>query len=56
MIKTIGSERCILSTDLGQPQNPTPVEGMRLFIATMLHHGLTPDEINLMVKKNPAGL
>jgi hypothetical protein len=56
VIKTIGAEHCILSTDLGQPQNPTPVEGMRLFIATMLHHGLTPDEINLMVKRNPAGL
>jgi hypothetical protein len=55
-IKTIGAEHCILSTDLGQPQNPTPVEGMRLFIATMLHHGLIPDEINLLLKKNPSAL
>jgi hypothetical protein len=56
IIKTIGSEHCILSTDLGQPQNPTPVEGMRLFIATMLHQGLTPDEIIHMVKRNPSAL
>ncbi len=56
IIKSIGAEHCILSTDLGQPQNPTPVEGMRLFIATMLHHGITPEEIELMVKTNPARL
>ncbi|MBN2240549.1 MAG: hypothetical protein JW712_12315 [Dehalococcoidales bacterium] len=56
VIKTIGAEHCIVSTDLGQPQNPTPVEGMRLFIATLLHHGITPEEIELMVKINPAKL
>jgi hypothetical protein len=56
VIKTIGSEHCIVSTDLGQPQNPLPVEGMRLFIATLLHHGITPEEIEQMVKKNPAAL
>lgn len=56
VIKTIGAEHCILSTDLGQPQNPTPVEGMRLFISTMLHHGISPKEIEYMVKKNPAEL
>jgi predicted metal-dependent phosphotriesterase family hydrolase len=41
---------------LGQPQNPIPVEGMRLFIATLLHHGISPEEVELMVKKNPAAL
>jgi hypothetical protein len=56
VIKTIGPEHCIVSTDLGQPQNPLPVEGMRLFISTLLHHGITPEEIELMVKVNPARL
>lgn len=56
VIKTIGPEHCIVSTDLGQPQNPLPVEGMRLFIATLLRHGITPAEVELMVKKNPARL
>jgi hypothetical protein len=55
-IKAIGPEHCIISTDLGQPQNPLPVEGMRLFIATLLHHGLTQKEVELMVKVNPAKL
>jgi len=53
-IKTIGAEHCIISTDLGQPQNPLPVEGMRLFIATLLHHGITQQEVELMAKINPA--
>jgi len=55
-IKTIGPEHCIVSTDLGQPQNPLPVEGMRLFIATLLHHGITQKEVELMIKSNPAEL
>jgi hypothetical protein len=55
-IKAVGAEHCIMSTDLGQAKNPLPVEGMRMFIATMLHHGITPEEIELMVKVNPARL
>jgi hypothetical protein len=55
-IKAIGPEHCIISTDLGQPQNPLPVEGMRMFIATLLHHGLTQKEVEQMVKVNPAVL
>lgn len=55
-IKTIGPEHCIVSTDLGQPQNPLPVEGMRLFIATLLHHGITRKEVEMMIKSNPAKL
>jgi hypothetical protein len=53
-IKTIGAEHCIISTDLGQPQNPLPVEGMRLLMATLLHQGITSEEVELMAKVNPA--
>jgi hypothetical protein len=52
-IKTVGAEHCIISTDLGQPQNPLPVEGMRLLMATLLNQGISVKEIELMVKKNP---
>ncbi len=55
-IKAVGPEHCIISTDLGQPQNPLPVEGMRILIATLLHHGLTQKEVEQMVKVNPAVL
>lgn len=55
-IQSIGAAHCIISTDLGQPQNPLPVEGMRLLIATLLRHGITAEEIETMVKVNPAKL
>jgi imidazolonepropionase-like amidohydrolase len=56
IIKAIGPGQCIISTDLGQPLNPTPVEGLRLLMGTLFHHGLKPEEIEQMVKVNPAKL
>jgi imidazolonepropionase-like amidohydrolase len=53
-IRTVGAENCIMSTDFGQPYHPTPVEGMRMFVAMMLHLGLTEEEIICMVRTNPA--
>jgi len=53
-IRTVGPEHCIMSTDFGQIFNPTPVEGMRMYIETMLNCGITEDEIIMMVRKNPA--
>ena len=55
-ILAIGPDHCIISTDLGQPQNPLPVEGLRLLIATMLHHGLSQDQVEAVAKRNPATL
>lgn len=53
-IRAVGPEHCIMATDFGQIWNPPPVEGMRMFIETMLRYGITDDEIITMVKKNPA--
>ena len=55
-IKAIGVEHCMMSTDLGQFWNPTPAEGMRLFMATLLRNGVSTGEIEVMVKENPARL
>lgn len=55
-IRVIGAEHCIMSTDLGQAFNPAPAEGMRVMIATMLKCGITEEELELMVKVNPAKL
>ncbi len=54
--RTVGVEHCILSTDLGQSFNPTPAEGMRITVDTMLKLGLTEKEIEYMIKINPAKL
>jgi len=56
VIKTVGAEQCIMSTDLGQIWNPLPVEGLRMFIVTLVKYGVTEDEINLMTQINPGKL
>jgi hypothetical protein len=55
-IRYIGAEHCIMSTDLGQPWNPPPAEGMRMFVALLLRRGISEHEIELMNKVNPAKL
>jgi hypothetical protein len=56
LIKAIGADHFILSTDLGQANNPFPVEGLRTLIATLIQKNITPEEIELMVKINPSKL
>jgi predicted TIM-barrel fold metal-dependent hydrolase len=55
-IREIGAQRCIMSTDFGQVWNPPPAYGMKMFIAMMLGMGLSDEEVELMVKTNPAKL
>lgn len=55
-VRKIGADRCVLSSDLGQEPNPKPAEGFRVMIATLLKLGLKPDEIETMIKNNPAKL
>ena len=56
MVKEVGPEHTILSTDFGQVHHPPPHEGMRMFIRMMLELGISPQEIELMVKSNPGRL
>lgn len=55
-VRAHGVERSILSTDLGQTDNPAPAEGFRMFIAAMLREGFTQEQVDLMVKGNPGGI
>lgn len=56
VIRTVGPEHCIVSTDLGQSFNPLPVEGLRMFLITLLKYGITEEEIGQMIKTNPGKL
>ncbi len=56
VIKAIGAEYCIMSTDLGQYWNIYPAEGFRFFMAILLRNGMTPEEIEIMAKRNPSRL
>ena len=55
-IRAIGVDRVILSTDLGQPNNPLPPDGFGEFLVAMRQQGFTEREIDQMAKQNPARL
>jgi len=55
-IKKVGANRCTMGTDFGQLFNPDPVDGMRVFVQTMMKCGVTLEEIDWMIRKNPAWL
>lgn len=55
-IEHVGAERCVLSSDMGQPVNPVPREGFRVFVKTMLHLGIPQRDIDVMIRENPAQL
>jgi len=56
LVKAVGAEHSVMSTDLGQSYNPPAPEGLRMFIATLLRKGLKDTEVEIMVKSNPAKL
>ncbi|HJT86295.1 MAG TPA: DUF6282 family protein [Bryobacteraceae bacterium] len=55
-IRAVGPEHAILSSDLGQPQNPVHTEGWKLYLNLLRKAGITPGEIDLMARRNPARL
>lgn len=56
MIKEIGAGQCLLSSDLGQVENPLPVEGMKAFLHELHGNGLSEAEIRTMWADNPLAL
>lgn len=55
-INGIGYERCIMATDFGQAHNPVPVEGMKMFINSMIEYGIKEKQMNKMCIQNPSKL
>ncbi|MEG4278871.1 DUF6282 family protein [Microcoleus sp. MON1_C1] len=53
-IKLIGAEHFVMSTDLGRKPDPLPAEGYKLFVEKLINEGISPHEIDLMTKHNPA--
>lgn len=56
LIKEVGADRCILTTDLFYDWVPPEPEIMRMGIANLLESGITEDEMRIMVQYNPATL
>lgn len=53
-IRAVGIDKCVLSSDLGQPSNPPHPDGLVSFFNGLQKEGFTSAEIDLMSKKNPA--
>ncbi len=53
-IRREGARNCVMSTDSGGVAHPVMSEALRMFIAAMLKNGITEEDINYMVRINPA--
>jgi hypothetical protein len=55
-IRRIGPRFCILSSDLGQKENPLPADGFASFLQAMRDRGFADDDLDAMTRRNPARL
>ena len=53
-VRYLGAANVILSTDLGQAHNPTPVKGLTAFVADLKAAGATQAELDAILRINPA--
>jgi Family of unknown function (DUF6282) len=47
-IKEVGTQNFILATDLGQTGNPSPADGLQLFVTDLMKAGVSKDEVMKM--------
>lgn len=55
-IRAVGVETTVLATDLGQPENPDPITGMKEMLAQLARRDFTYRELEVMACRNPAVL
>ena len=55
-IRQVGPASTVISTDLGQAENPSPVDGFRSYIIGLMAEGITWREIRVMAEENPTRL
>lgn len=54
LIRTIGAEHFILSSDLGRKESPVHTVGWKAYLDMLLKAGISQHEIDLMARQNPA--
>lgn len=52
-VRVVGADSTILATDLGQPDNPHPVAGMRDYLSGMQKLGFSGKDIHTMTRTSP---
>jgi len=56
VIRNVGADHVILSSDLGQAINPVHTDGWKLFLDILRKAGISQSDLEAMSKKNPAAL
>ena len=56
VIRRVGVESTVLSTDFGQAHNPPPVEGFRAYLSGLAAEGFSATDLRRMAADNPAVL
>ncbi len=56
VIRAVGAPAVVLSTDLGQPNNPLHPDGLLAFYKGLIAHGISQADIVQMSQTNPANL
>jgi hypothetical protein len=55
-IKNVGAQHFVLGTDLGQTGNPTPADGLQMFVGALRAEGVTAEQIQTMGRETPGAL
>jgi hypothetical protein len=55
-ISEIGVQTTVIATDLGQPDTPPPVEGLRSYAEALRSAGFSLDDLRRMMRDNPMSL
>lgn len=55
-VEAVGAERCVLSTDYGQPDNLSPPEGLWEFAERLIEAGLSKHDVSKMALETPSML
>lgn len=55
-MRQVGLKNALISTDVGTPTNPNPIEMMRSYVQILLDEGLTPSDVKTMLHDNPAAM
>ena len=55
-IREVGVSLTVLTTDVGQTENPSPVEGMKMYLDPLVRFGFSQKEMDQIVRTPPAGL
>jgi len=55
-VKEIGAQNFLLATDLGQTGNPSPADGLQVFVTDLMQAGVGKDDITKMGREVTGGL